>query len=102
MIEHYRKPTVKFVTNKGNFNKLMEILTFQEQNIVTEFWSKRAIELKNTILKYSIPKKDEDGEISIIDIALFPNEASDLIVLLISTFEILKTDTDYTELMKRK
>ena len=27
MIEYYKKPTVKFIVNKGNFNKLMEKLT---------------------------------------------------------------------------
>ena len=38
MIEHYKKPSVKFIVNKGNFNKLMALLAFQEENIVTEEW----------------------------------------------------------------
>lgn len=41
MIEYYKKPSVKFIVNKGNFNKLMGILTFQEENIVTKNGRKR-------------------------------------------------------------
>lgn len=55
------------------------------------------------LLKYAIPQKDENGEISIIDIALFQKEASELIVLLLSAFDILlKEDEDYTKRMKRQ
>ena len=82
MIEHYKKPSVKFLVNKGNYNKLMEILSFQEENIVTEDWKEKARNLKDLLLRYSIPQKDEDGDIAIIDIALYPKEASELLVLL--------------------
>lgn len=102
MIEYYKKPSVKFIVNKGNFNKLMEILTFQEKNIVTESWKEKASKLKELLLKYSIPQKNEDGDVSIIDISLFQKEAAELIVLLISAFECLSVDEDYTKLMKRK
>lgn len=88
-IEQYKKPTIKFIVNKGNFNKLMEILTFQEKNIITKEWIEKVGDLKELLYKYAIPHKDEDGEISVIDIALFPNEASELIVLLISAFDAL-------------
>lgn len=102
MIQHYKKPSVKFIVNKGNFNKLMTILSFQEENIVTESWKERASNLKDLLLKYPIPQKDEDGDVSIIDIALYPNEASELIVLLLSALDALEVEKDYTELMKRK
>lgn len=102
MIQHYKKPSVKFIVNKGNFNKLMAILSFQEENIVTESWKERASNLKDLLLKYPIPQKDEDGDVSIIDIALYPNEASELIVLLLSALDALEVEKDYTELMKRK
>ena len=63
----------------------------------------RARELKEMLLKYAIPQKDENGGISIIDIALFQKEASELIVLLLSAFDILlKEDEDYTKRMKRQ
>lgn len=102
MIHHYKNPSIKFVVNKGNFNKLLAILSFQEENIVTDDWKEKLTNLKDLLLKYSIPQKDEDGDVAIIDIALYPNEASDLIVLLLSAFEISEVDKDYTQLMKRK
>lgn len=103
MIENTNKePSVKFLVNKDNFNKLLEVLTFQEKNIVTNHWKNKVKELKEILLKYSIPQKDETGEISIIDIALFPKEASSLIVLLISGFDNLKVENNYTELIKKK
>lgn len=103
MIEHYKKPSVKFITNKGNFNKLMALLAFQEENIITEEWKEKAKNLQDLLLRYSIPQKDEEGEISIIDIGLFQKEAAELIVLLLSAFDnVLKVDEDYTKKMKRQ
>ena len=103
MIEHYKKPSVKFIVNKGNFNKLMSILAFQEENIVTEEWKEKAKNLQDLLLRYSIPQKDEEGEISIIDIGLFQKEAAELIVLLLSAFDnILQVEEDYTKKMKRQ
>ena len=103
MIEHYKKPSVKFIVNKGNFNKLMALLAFQEKNIITEEWKEKAKDLQNLLLRYSIPQKDEEGEISIIDIGLFQQEAAELIVLLLSAFDnVLKVDEDYTKKMKRQ
>ncbi len=103
MIEHYKKPSVKFVVNRGNFNKLMSVLSFQEENIITEEWKEKVKNMKDTLLRYSIPQKDENGEIAIIDIALFNNEASELIILLISAFDVLlKEEEDYTNKIKRQ
>ena len=103
MIEHYKKPSVKFIVNKGNFNKLMALLAFQEENIVTEEWKEKAKNLQDLLLRYSIPQKDEEGEISIIDIGLFQKEAAELIVLLLSAFDnILQVEEDYTKKMKRQ
>ena len=64
-----------------------------------EAWSNKLQEL---LLKYSIPQKDEEGEVSIIDIALFQQEASELIVLLLSALDRVQVNEDYTEKMKRK
>lgn len=103
MIEYYKKPSVKFIVNKGNFNKLMGILTFQEENIVTKEWKAKTKNLKDLLLKYSIPQKDEEGEISIIDIGLFQKEAAELIVLLLSAFDnILLESKDYTKKMRKQ
>ena len=102
MIEYYKKPSVKFIVNKGNFNKLMGILEFQKENIVNEEWKESANKLQELLLKYSIPQKDEEGEVSIIDIALFQLEASELIVLLLSALDRVQVSEDYTEKMRRK
>lgn len=102
MIEYYKKPSVKFIVNKGNFNKLMGILEFQKENIVNEEWKESANKLQELLLKYSIPQKDEEGEVSIIDIALFQQEASELIVLLLSALDRVEVSEDYTEKMRRK
>ena len=102
MIERVTNPSVKFMVNKQNYNKLMTILSFQEENIVTEEWKEKVKKIKTLLLMYPIPQRDEDGDVAIIDIALYPKEASELIVLLISAFEVLEADKDYTELMKRK
>ncbi len=103
MIEHYKKPSVKFIVNRGNFNKLMGVLSFQEENIITEEWKEKVKNIKDILLRYSIPQKDENGEIAIIDVALFNNEASELIVLLISAFDaLLLEEEDYTKKMKRQ
>jgi hypothetical protein len=102
MIEYYKKPSVKFIVNKGNFNKLMGILEFQKENIVNEEWKESANKLQELLLKYSIPQKDEEGEVSIIDIALFQQEASELIVLLLSALDRVQVSEDYTEKMRRK
>ncbi len=102
MIEYYKKPSVKFIVNKGNFNKLMGILEFQKENIVSEEWKEKANKIQELLLQYSIPQKDEEEEVSIIDIALFQQEASELIVLLLSALDRVQVNEDYTEKMKRK
>ena len=80
----------------------MGILTFQEENIITKEWKENATKLKELLLRYSIPQKDEDGDISIIDIALFQKEAAELIVLLLSALDRVQVDEDYTKKMKRQ
>ena len=102
MIEYYKKPSVKFIVNKGNFNKLMGILEFQKENSVSEEWKEKANKIQELLLQYSIPQKDEEEEVSIIDIALFQQETSELIVLLLSALDRVQVNEDYTEKMKRK
>ena len=102
MVHQYRNPSVKFIANKDNFNKLLSVLTFQEGNIVSQDWIDKVKNLKDILLRYSKPQRDEDGDVAIIDISLYPKESADLIVLLLSSLDALVVDKDYTELMKRK
>ena len=80
----------------------MGILEFQKENIVSEEWKEKANKIQELLLQYSIPQKDEEEEVSIIDIALFQQEASELIVLLLSALDRVQVNEDYTEKMKRK
>ena len=84
-------------------NKILFYMECFKENIVTEEWKEKAKNLQDLLLRYSIPQKDEEGEISIIDIGLFQKEAAELIVLLLSAFDnVLKVDEDYTRKMKRQ
>lgn len=58
--------------------------------------------IKRIIIKIFFTTKDEEGEISIIDIALFQKEAAEMIVLLLSALDRVQIDEDYTKLMKRQ
>ena len=100
MVHQYRNPSVKFIANKDNFNKLLSVLTFQEDNIVSQDWIDKVKNLKDILLRYSKPQRDEDGDFAIIDISLYPKESADLIVLLLSALDALVVDKDYTELIK--
>ena len=102
MIEYYKKPEVKCTINRDGFNSVVELLTLQEENIKSEYWVEVAKRLKETLFKYSRPSKDENGEIAIIDIAMYPKESAWLIELLISALGRLETDKDYTGFIKRK
>lgn len=102
MIDNKNKPKVKFVVNVANFNKLLEILTFQKENIITEEWQKKAEKLREKILKYAMPEKIENEDKISIDIRLFESESAELIVLLLSAFDCISIREDYTKLMKNK
>ena len=111
----YEKTSIKDITEKMNiaaglfhyyFDSKEDVLikcALLNSEILTEELKQRASYLKDLLLRYSIPQKDEEGEISIIDIGLFQKEAAELIVLLLSAFDnVLKVDEDYTRKMKRQ
>ena len=54
MVHQYRNPSVKFIANKDNFNKLLSVLTFQEDNIVSQDWIDKVKNLKDILLRYSV------------------------------------------------
>ena len=102
MVEYYKKPEVKYTINRDGFNSLLELLTLQEENIESDYWVDVVKRLKETLFKYARPSKDENGEVAIIDIAMYPKEAAWLIELLISALGRLETEKDYTGYIKRK
>lgn len=100
MIEVAKNPSVKFVLNKKLFNKLLTKLEGKETSNITEKWKEVSEELTDTLLRYSRGHINKNGDVSIIDIELYPNEASNIISLLISDLKDVTIKKDYTKQLK--
>lgn len=98
-----RKPSVQLSLDKGAFNKLISILDFNiDIDIEEGTFSKSAEKLKNKLLKYSVPRID-DNNLDFIDVRFFPNEASDMIWQLLVLTEKKENNIDYySELIKNR
>lgn len=92
-----RIPPVKVELTIEKFNYLIEMLTRYEQE-ENERIKSLATKLKDKLLRYSIPRKDEEQE-TFIDIRFYPNEASEIIYMLIVNIEILPVETNYYEVL---
>lgn len=82
-------PSLKVKTSIDSFNKLVEVLSVQS-NCIDENIVKKSIKLKNKLLKYSIPK-NENEEV-FVDIRFYQNEVLDLFHIL---FDAIKDDIKY-------
>lgn len=98
-----RKPSVQLSLDKSAFNKLISILDFNiDIDIEEGTFSKSAEKLKNKLLKYSVPRID-DNNLDFIDVRFFPNEASDMIWQLLVLTEKKENNIDYySELIKNR
>lgn len=98
-----RKPSVQLSLDKNAFNKLISILDFNiDIDIEEGTFSKSAEKLKNKLLKYSVPRID-DNNLDFIDVRFFPNEASDMIWQLLVLTEKKENNIDYySELIKNR
>lgn len=90
-----RTPAIKITIGIAMFNSLLERLNtesalIKEDDTVLNM----ATKLKEKLLRYSVPRKFDDG-IIMIDIRFFPNEASFLLERLISTSVLTETSVDY-------
>lgn len=92
-----RIPPIKVELSIEKFNYLIEMLTRYEQE-ENERIKSLATKLKDKLLRYSIPRKDEEQEI-FIDIRFYPNEASEIIYMLIVNSENLPVETNYYEVL---
>lgn len=91
-----RRPPVRTVVSIEKFNSLVELVSnLTEQG--DDRYSKLAERMKEKLLRYSVPRTNEDGETS-IDIRFFTNEAEELIHFLLAGLDI-KTDTNYYEVL---
>lgn len=97
-----RKPSIKITLDRELFNKIVSILNSNASfNIEDENLSKTAEKLKEKILKYSVPRLNEE-QIEFAETRFFPSEASDIIwQLLLVSIKSKDDNNDYfMELIK--
>ena len=56
--------------------------------------------MKDKLLRYSIPRTEEEQETK-VDIRFYPNEASEIIYMLIYNVEDLEISTNYFEVLQK-
>lgn len=90
-----RTPSSKLTLDKDGFNQLISIL---EKNINSKIednnFSQNALKLKEKLLKYSVPRVNENKE-EYIDVRFFPSEASEMIWQLLIHIPKINSETDY-------
>lgn len=93
-----RIPPIKIKLNINEFNKLNEIL----ENIINfdnELYSKKSSKLKEKLLRYSVPIKNENEEIK-VDIRLYNNEIVDLFYIIFYGIEdMISVETNYFDVL---
>ena len=90
-----RTPSSKLTLDKDGFNQLVSIL---EHNINSKIednnFSNNALKLKDKLLKYSVPRVNENNE-EYIDVRFFPSEASEMIWQLLIHVPKINIVNDY-------
>ena len=89
-----RKPSTKITLSKELFNHLISLLDENiNANIEEEKLSEMANKLKDKLLTYSVVRNDDDN--SYVDVRLFPNESSAMILQLLKQIEPKELVEDY-------
>lgn len=88
-----RIPPIRLFIDKDQFNKIIQILSTKNESLSEELKSK-SLKLKEKLLRYSIPRNDDKEELK-VDIRFYPNEAEDLLYLLVNNFEDIEILQDY-------
>jgi len=95
MSHQTRMPSVKVTLDKELFNQLIRILDYNMKlNVDAENFSIIASKLKEKLLKYCVPRTNEDN-IEFIDARFFPSEAGDMIWQLLLHAEKNDNNEDY-------
>lgn len=96
-----RKPSVQLTIDTDFFNKLVSILNFNNAtNIEDENFSAVADKLKNKLLRYSVPRVNDEGK-EFVDVRFFPNEAGDMIWQLLAWGNDINIEEDYFSILKQ-
>lgn len=90
-----RKPPIKLMVDIDTFNSMNEFLTIIV-NKGDEAYTEKASRMKDKLLRYSVPRTDENGETT-IDIRFFINEASDLLTMFVNNLNKEQTENNYYE-----
>lgn len=95
-----RIPPIKVKLNVNEFNKLVEILNnmidFEDEKI-----SKKSSKIKDKLLRYSVPIKEDDGT-EMVDMRFYNNEITDLFYILFYGVEdIITIETNYYDVLIR-
>ncbi len=92
-----RIPPVKVDLSIEKFNYLIEMLmryTTSDNEKIRE----TATKLKEKLLRYSIPRITEEQE-TFVDVRFYPNEASEIIYMLLVNTEDIEVETNYYEVL---
>lgn len=92
-----RIPPVKVDLSIERFNYLIEMLT-RYATTEDEKMVALATKLKEKLLRYSIPRTTEEQE-TFVDVRFYPNEASEMIYMLLANTEDIQVDTNYYEVL---
>ena len=84
-------PSIKVKASIDKFNRLVEILNIQSVNN-DEYISNKSTKLKNKLLKFSVPKEDDEGKF--VDIRFYQNEILDIFKIV---FDVIKDEIDPEE-----
>lgn len=84
-------PSIKVKASIDKFNRLVEILNIQSVNN-DEHISNKSAKLKNKLLKFSVPKEDDEGKF--VDIRFYQNEILDIFKIV---FDVIKDEIDPEE-----
>ena len=94
-----RIPPVKVELSIEKFNLLVEMLTRYTQ-MSDERVAQLATKMKDKLLRYSIPRTEE-GQDTKVDIRFYPNEASEIIYMLIYNVDDLDISANYFEVLQK-
>ena len=94
-----RIPPVKVELSIEKFNLLVEMLTRYTQ-MSNERVAQLATKMKDKLLRYSIPRTEEEQETK-VDIRFYPNEPAEIIYMLIYNVEDLQISTNYFEALQK-
>lgn len=95
-----RIPPVKVELSIENFNFLVEMLT-RYTTMENEKMKELATKLKEKLMRYCIPRTTEE-QVSFVDVRFYPNEASEIIYMLVTNIQDIQVNENYYDILLEK